>query len=141
MEAWPLYSDMSPHWLFGAWGSMTAKATDRGQVISGEFHTDGEKYIFTLGGTPLSGIGNTPGAAFDDLMRVTEQAGDLPYRLRELAREQTAAAERASLIRLIGAILVGLTIAGGMLGGAMVLAPQVIADVVDTINAKTQNPT
>jgi hypothetical protein len=119
---------------------MTANATDRGRVVRGEFHTDGEKYIFTLAGTPLSGIGNTPGAAFDDLMRVTEQAGDLPDRLRELAREQAGASERASLIRLFGAILAGLTIAGGMLGGAMVLAPQVIADVVDTVNARTQDP-
>lgn len=119
---------------------MTVNATNKGKVIGGQFHTDGEKFIFTLADTPLSGIGNSPAAAFDDLMRVTEQAGDLPDRLRELAREQAGAAERASLIRLIGAILVGLTIAGGMLGGALVLAPQVIADVVDTINAKTQNP-
>lgn len=119
---------------------MTVDATDRGKVIRGEFHTDGEKFIFTLADTPLSGIGNSPGAAFDDLLRATEQAGDLPYRLRELAREQAGAAERASLIRLVGAVLVGLTIAGGMLGGALVLAPQVIADVIDTVNAKTQNP-
>ncbi|MFN4184204.1 MAG: hypothetical protein ACK4M6_05410 [Hyphomonas sp.] len=113
---------------------------ENGRVIHGEFHSDGETFIFTLADTPLSGVGNTPQAAFDDLIRVTEQAGALPERLRDLAREQAGAAERASLIRLVGALLIGLTIAGGALGGAAVLAPRVVADVIDTINAKQQEP-
>lgn len=113
---------------------------DGGRVIRGEFHTDGETFIFTLADTPLSGVGPTPQAAFDSLMQATSHAGALPGRLRELAREQASAADRASLMRLIGAVLVGLTIAGGMLGGALVLAPYVIADVIDTINAQTQTP-
>ncbi len=121
-------------------GPMTPISTDKRRVIRGEFHTDGERFIFTLADTPVSGIGDTPGSAFDDLMRATEQAGNLPDRLRELAREQAGSAERASLMRLIGAALIGLTIAGGILGGALALAPQVIADVVDTINSKTQGP-
>lgn len=113
---------------------------ESGRVIRGEFHTDGETFIFTLADTPLSGVGATPQAAFDNLLQATSQAGALPGRLRELAREQASAADRASLMRLIGAVLIGLTIAGGMLGGALVLAPHVIADVIDTINAQTQTP-
>lgn len=111
---------------------------DSSRIIRGEFHTDGEMFVFTLAGTPLSGVGATPQAAFDDLMRVQAQAGDLPERLRELAREQAGAAERASLIRVVGAALVGLTIVGGALGGALALAPHVIADIVETTNAQTQ---
>lgn len=113
---------------------------ESGRVVRGEFHTDGETFVFTLKDTPLSGVGTSPQAAFDDLMRVQAQAGALPERLRELAREQAGAAERASIIRLVGAALVGLTIVGGALGGALALAPHVIADIADTVNTPQQTP-
>lgn len=109
---------------------------ESGRVIRGEFHTDGETFVFTLAGTPLSGVGATPQAAFDALMRVEAQAGALPERLRDLAREQAGAAERASLIRLVGVLVVGLTIVGGALGGAAALAPRVAADIAATMNTE-----
>lgn len=115
---------------------VNATRADDDRVIRGRFHTDGETFVFVLEDTPLSGLGATPQAAFDDMMRVKAEAGALTERFRELARDQAGAAERASLLRLAGAALVGLTIVGGALGGAVALAPRVIADIVDTVNAR-----
>lgn len=111
-------------------------ASDNRRVIRGEFHTDGATFVFKLDGTPFSGVGATPQAAFDDLLAVEQRAGDLPQALAALAREQASAVERRTIVRLVGAAVVGLTIVGGALGGAVALAPRVVADVAQTTLAE-----
>lgn len=103
-----------------------------GGVIRGTFHTDGATFVFTLADVPLSGVGETPQAAFDDLMAAQARAGDLPARLQALAREQQGAGDRRTIVRLIGIGLIALTVIGGALGGAVALAPRVVADVART---------
>lgn len=103
-----------------------------GGVIRGTFHTDGDSFVFTLADVPLSGVGATPQAAFDDLMAAQSRAGDLPARLQALAREQQGAGDRRTIVRLIGIGMIALTVIGGALGGAVALAPRVVADVAST---------
>jgi len=103
-----------------------------GGVIRGTFHTDGKTFVFTLADVPLSGVGATPQAAFDDLMAAQARAGDLPARLEAMAREQHGAGDRRTIVRLIGIGLIALTVIGGTLGGAVALAPRVVADVART---------
>lgn len=103
-----------------------------GGVIRGAFHTDGKTFVFTLADVPLSGVGATPQAAFDDLMAAQARAGDLPARLEALAREQHGAGDRRTIVRLIGIGLIALTVIGGALGGAVALAPRVVADIART---------
>lgn len=103
-----------------------------GSVIRGTFHTDGDTFVFTLADVPLSGVGATPQAAFDDLMAAQARAGDLPARLEALAREQQGAGDRRTIVRLIGIGLIALTVIGGALGGAVALAPRVVADIART---------
>ena len=38
-------------------------------IVKGNFVTDGETFIFCMEGTPLSGVGRTASAAFEDLVR------------------------------------------------------------------------
>ncbi len=106
--------------------------TMNGGVIRGAFHTDGKTFVFTLADAPFSGVGATPQAAFEDLMATHARAGDLPARLEALAREQGGAGERRAIVRLIGIGLIALTVIGGALGGAVALAPRVVADVAQT---------
>lgn len=119
--------------------SETSKPTPN-SLVRGEFHTDGAGFVFTLSDTPFSGYGKTAEDAYDDLMQSIDEAGDLPERLRDLAKDQASAAERASLIRLAGIFLIALTVAGGLLGGAMALAPQVVADISQTLNDQSAAP-
>jgi hypothetical protein len=101
-------------------------------VVRGAFHTDGKTFVFTMADVPLSGVGATPQAAFDDLMAAYARAGDLPARLEAMSREQAGAADRRAIIKLIGIGMIALTVIGGALGGAVALAPRVVADVAQT---------
>lgn len=101
-------------------------------VVRGAFHTDGKTFVFTLADVPLSGVGTTPQAAFDDLMATYARAGELPARLEAMSREQAGAADRRAIVKLIGVGLIALTVIGGALGGAVALAPRVVADVAQT---------
>jgi hypothetical protein len=101
-------------------------------VVRGAFHTDGKTFVFTMADVPLSGVGATPEAAFDDLMAAYARAGDLPARLEAMSREQVGAADRRAIIKLIGIGMIALTVIGGALGGAVALAPRVVADVAQT---------
>lgn len=112
----------------------------KADIVRGEFHTDGEGFVFTLSDTPFSGFGTSPQAAYDNLMLTVDEAADLPDRFRELAADQRSAIERASLIRMTAGLLIALTIIGGALGGALTLLPQVIADTVQVLNDNTHEP-
>jgi hypothetical protein len=101
-------------------------------VVRGAFHTDGNTFVFTMADVPLSGVGATPQAAFDDLMAAYARAGALPARLEAMSREQAGAADRRMIVKLIGIGLIALTVIGGALGGAVALAPRVVADVAQT---------
>lgn len=103
-----------------------------GSVVRGAFHTDGKTFVFTMADVPLSGVGATPQAAFDDLMAAYARAGDLPARLEAISREQAGAADRRAITKLIGIGMIALTVIGGALGGAVALAPRVVADVAQT---------
>lgn len=101
-------------------------------VVRGAFHTDGKTFVFSMADVPLSGVGATPQAAFDDLMAAYARAGDLPARLEAMSREQAGASDRRAIIKLIGIGMIALTVIGGALGGAVALAPRVVADVAQT---------
>ena len=98
-------------------------AEDDLSVIQGDFFTDGGKFIFRLAGTSLSGVGDTPTAAFDDLMRVEAATAPLSTRMRELARDQQGEKVRAEIVRMsmIGLIVFG--VVGGALAASVALAP------------------
>jgi hypothetical protein len=108
-------------------------------VIEGEFSTDGRTFIFRLAGTPLSGVGNTPAAAFDDLMRADASAGGLPQRLRELARDQQGETVRATVIRIVMVCLIVFGVVGGSLVVAAALLPRVVADATVTTADRLSN--
>lgn len=103
-----------------------------GAVIRGEFHTDGQTFVFRLADTPFSGVGATPAQAFEDLLRSKASAGDLSRKLRDLAREQRGEQVRAAIVRTSMAALIAFGLVGGALGGAAALAPGVVAGVVET---------
>jgi hypothetical protein len=105
-------------------------------LIQGEFFTDGKTFVFKLAGTPLSGTGATPEAAYNDLMRVQGAAGDLNQRLRDLAREQRGEATRASVIRMTAIAMIAFGVVGAALIGGGALAPKVIADVAEVSSGK-----
>ena len=109
----------------------SSNSTGEVAVLKGEFWTDGTSFIFKLADTPLSGTGDSPAAAFENLMRSDKGAGGLSSRLRELARDQQGERVRAMVIRMamIGFIAFGLM--GGALVGSAALFPRVIADITD----------
>jgi hypothetical protein len=97
-------------------------------LVKGDFVTDGKTFIFRLEGTPLSGVGNSPAAAFEDLVRVRGATGPLADQLRDLTRDQQDEKVRATVIRmaLVGLIVFG--VVGGGLFGAAAIFPRVVAD-------------
>lgn len=107
-------------------------APDVAEIIQAEFVTDGKTFVIRLAGTPFSGLGDSPGAAFDNLMQTKASAGALPQRVSALAREQEGAKVRTTLIRVaaVGIIIFGLF--GGLLLGAAAMLPRVAADVTHT---------
>ena len=111
---------------------MTKSVDNPSGVVQGEFFTDGETFVFRLGGTPLSGTGANPQAAFEDLMRARSTAGGLTERLGELAREQAGETVRASVIRWSAAALIAFGVAGGAVAGGLALAPMAVAAIVDS---------
>ncbi|MGE0830944.1 MAG: hypothetical protein AB7O04_16545 [Hyphomonadaceae bacterium] len=98
-------------------------------IVQGDFFTDGKKFVFRLAGTSLSGAGDTPTAAFEDLMRVEAETAPLSTRMRELAREQQGEKVRAEIVRMamIGLIVFG--VVGGALAASVAVAPRVMADI------------
>ncbi len=109
------------------------------EVLQGDFFFDGKTYVFRLSGTLLSGIGETPTAAFEDLMRVEAKTAPLSSRMRELARDQQGEKVRAEIIRMamIGLIVFG--VVGGSLAASAALAPKVIADIGSLAAGKVIN--
>ncbi|HTI02924.1 MAG TPA: hypothetical protein VL752_18410 [Acidisoma sp.] len=105
-------------------------------LVRGEFFTDGRKFVFRFAGMPLSGIGDTPGAAFDDLMRAEAETAPLSARMRALARDQAGEAVRAQIVRFAAIALILLGIVGGTLAASAVLAPSVITDLGALATAK-----
>jgi hypothetical protein len=106
-------------------------------VVRGDFVTDGETFIFRLEGTPLSGVGRSASAAFDDLIRVQDETQPLTARLKELERDQQDEGVRATIVRMsmVGLIVFG--VVGGALFGTAALLPRVIADTSETVMTKT----
>jgi hypothetical protein len=97
-------------------------------LIKGDFVTDGETFVFRLAGTPLSGVGKSAAAAFEDLMRVTGETAPLADRLRELARDQQDEKVRATVIRMAMVGLIVFGVVGGALFGAAAIVPRVVVD-------------
>jgi hypothetical protein len=98
-------------------------------VIAGEFFTDGNTFVFQLAGTPLSGTGSTPSAAFEDLLRVESTAGPLSKTLKDLGRDQQGEQVRATVIRMsmIGLIVFG--VIAGTLAATAAMLPRVAGDM------------
>lgn len=113
---------------------MTGK---KSSAISGDFVTDGDTFIFRLKGTPLSGVGQSASAAFDDLTRVMGETEPLIARLRDLERDQQGENVRASIVKMsmLGLIVFG--VIGGALFGTAALLPRIIADTGETVMTKT----
>ncbi|HEY0941159.1 MAG TPA: hypothetical protein VGE08_13750 [Steroidobacter sp.] len=108
-------------------------------LIQGEFFTDGKTFVFRLKDTPLSGTGNSPAEAFQDLVRVDAAAGALKHKLQTLQREQRGELVRATIIRMTMIGLITFGVLGGALVGAAALAPRVIADMVQITTEKLGN--
>jgi hypothetical protein len=105
-------------------------------VIRGELFTDGTTFIITLAGTPLSGTGASADAAYADLMRASDAAGDLRGRLEAMAREQQGEIVRATVIRWIMIALICFGVVGGALAGAAAIAPSIAVNMTEA-GAKT----
>jgi len=114
-------------------------------VIKGEFFTDGKTFALRIHGLPISGVGASPQAAFDDLLRAEAAAGDLPERLRAIARDQAGEHVRATLIRVVATTLIVLTLLGGLVAGIATVAPKIATDLGDVslrmMNAGQQSNT
>jgi hypothetical protein len=114
-------------------------ARDRGEIIKGEFFTDGATFVFRLNGTPFSGTGDTPGAAFDNLLQTKAAAGALPERLAEFEREQDGERVRAALIRTSGIGIIVLGLFGGLIFGTAAMLPRVVGNVTDMTTQRLSN--
>lgn len=108
---------------------MKSTGPDGGALVQGEFFTDGRKFVFRLAGLPLSGVGDTPDAAFEDLMRIEAETTPLSTRMRALARDQEGERVRGRIIRLAAIALIVFGVVGGALAASAALAPSVIADI------------
>jgi hypothetical protein len=99
------------------------------EVVKGDFYTDGRTFVFRLEGTPLTGTGTTPSAAFEDLMRVEATTGGLSQALKDMGRDQQGEQVRATVIRMtmIGLIVFG--VIAGTLATTAALLPRVAADL------------
>jgi hypothetical protein len=98
-------------------------------IVQGEFFTDGTKFIFRLAHLPYSGVGDSPSAAFEDLMRVEQQSAPLTSILRQHARDLEGEATRKLIIRWVSIGLIVFAILAGGLVATAALLPKVIADV------------
>jgi hypothetical protein len=99
------------------------------QVLKGEFFTDGSKFVLRLAGAPFAGIGDTPSAAFADLIRAKDSAGGLAQRLTDLARDQQGERVRAAVVRAVMAALIVVGVTAGALVTAAGMAPKVMSRV------------
>ncbi len=108
---------------------MKSGGSDDAALIRGEFVTDGKKFIFRSAGMSLSGVGDTPSAAFADLMRAEAETAPLSTRMQALARDQEGETVRAGIIRLAAITLILLAVVGGALATSAALAPSVITDL------------
>ncbi len=109
---------------------------DNGSMMNGEFFTDGNTFVFRLSGTPLSGMGSDPAAAFRDLMRVDSEAKDFAERFKELARDQQSETVRAAIIRYVMIALIIFSVVGGSLAAGVAMLPKVTADVSAAVYSK-----
>lgn len=109
------------------------------EIVRGEFCTDGKTFILTLTGTPLSGTGNTPSAAFEDLMRTQASAGALSQRLKELARDQQGERVRATVIRCSLAALIVFGVVAGTLVVTAAMLPRVASDLTEVTTLRLSN--
>lgn len=107
----------------------TDTAANESAIVQGEFFTDGKKFIFRLAGLPYSGVGDTPSAAFEDLMRVERQGAPLTTVLRQHARDLEGEATRKQIIRWVSIGLIIFAIVAGGLVATAALLPKVVADV------------
>jgi hypothetical protein len=107
----------------------TDTAKTESAIVQGEFFTDGTKFIFRLAGLPYSGVGDTPSAAFEDLMRVERQGAPLTSVLRQHARDLEGEAVRKTIIRWVAVGLIVFAVLAGGLVGTAALLPRVVADV------------
>jgi hypothetical protein len=108
---------------------MSDTATSEPAIVQGEFFTDGKKFIFRLAGLPYSGVGDSPSAAFEDLMRVERQGAPLTTVLRQQARDLEGEATRKLIIRWVSIGLIIFAILAGALVATAALLPKVVADV------------
>jgi len=107
----------------------TDTATNESAIVQGEFFTDGKKFIFRLAGLPYSGVGDSPSAAFEDLMRVEREGAPLTSILRQHARDLEGEATRKLIIRWVSIGLIIFAILAGGLVATAALLPKVVADV------------
>jgi hypothetical protein len=98
-------------------------------MVAGEFFSDGKTFVFRLAGTPLTGIGETPSAAFEDLMRVDAKTAPLSALMRERARDQQGEITRAAIIRMTMIGLIIFAVLGGAIVATAAIAPRVAVDV------------
>lgn len=116
----------------GTIDDMTEPRKETSGVIRGEFFTDGKTFIFQLAGTPLSGSGDSPQAAFDDLLRTEAASGSLGDRLKDLARDQAGERTRATVVAWSMAALIAFGVLGAAMVGALALVPMAVAGVAET---------
>lgn len=128
---------------------MNTDARNDAALVQGEFFSDGKTFVFRLAGTPFSGVGDTPSAAFEDLMRVDAQTRPLSVLIRDRARDQQGDAVRATIVRTAMIGLIVLAVLGGAIAATASILPSVVADIggaalthladsVDTMSPKRQ---
>jgi hypothetical protein len=121
-----------------------ADKTTAADIVRGEFLTDGKTFVFRLKDLPLSGVGPTADAAFQDLVRVEAASGELGERLKALAADQAGELVRATVIRWLIIALIAFGVVGGGLVGAFALAPAVAQSIsearVGTVDQAAPKP-
>lgn len=117
----------------GAMTKASQSNADAG-VVSGEFFTDGATYVMRFKGSPISGVGPNPQAAYEDLVRAQSATGELAQKLDMLARDQQSEQVRASLIRAVSTWLIVLTVLGGVTAGVAAVSPKLASDFAHAVN-------
>jgi len=108
---------------------MTGNPKNETTIIQGEFFSDGKTFVFRLAGTPLSGVGATASAAFDDLMRIDAETAPLSTLILERARDLEGETVRATIVRTAMIGLIVFAVLGGAIVATAALVPRVVSDV------------
>jgi len=103
-----------------------------GTTVKGQFTTNGRVFIFSLPDVPISGVGDTPNAAYESLTQAIAAAGDLPAALRRISEDQRQEASVQSLARWTAGGLIAIGIIGGTIAAGFAIAPAILTDIAET---------